>query len=384
MINKNKNSQLLKGRYRKDELLGKGGMAITFRGLDLKENRPIVIKEMRQDLKPKQVLRKRFKREITLQETLDHENVIKVFDYELDTNKPFAILEYAEKGNITTLIKDINMSTKINWSIQVLKGMDYIHSKGYVHRDISPENILLNNQNVIKISDFGLCIPFKRSPSIKLTKLGQIGGKEIYMAPEQYEEFDKVDWRADIYSLGIVFYYMLSDGSLPRYTLDDSCDYAFDLIHTYKWIVDRNGTPPLHNRNLRVPPIFDEIILGKMLQYDKNERYITAQQIINSLKPLTDAPIDEIKLFDSLSEDALKCLKMAMIHGGGYPFIWGNRPGEDDYTTGEVPWELEREGFASVKEEEWLTDEGAVTTLYVKLKPKAIKICKWWLCKFRP
>ncbi len=376
MKSKHKKTQLLKGRYRKGKLLGKGGMAITFLGLDLKENRPIAIKEMRPELRIKQGLRARFKREITLQESLKQENIIKVLDHSLDTNNPFAILEYAEKRSITRFTKNVNMPTRISWILQVLKGIKYIHSRGYVHRDISPENTLLDNQDVIKISDFGLCIPFKRAKGAILTEANQIGGKEAYMAPEQWKRFDKVDWRADIYSLGVVFYYILSNGSLPRYNIDTSCDFAFDMMHAYRWIVDRKRTPPL-GANLRVPPIFDDIIFGKMLRYKINERRISADRILDCLKPLTEAPVDDMKLLDSLSWNALDRLKRTWAEGG-----------RSSFSGGEAwfgPAELVQKGLAFTYEETWWeTEEGDELEVEVRLKPKAMQICNWWLSRFRP
>ncbi len=118
---------LLKGRYRKGKKLGVGGMAITFKGIDTLEKRPVVIKEIKRELLHLPEFKERFKREITIQEGFRHKNIIKVLDRDLDSDRPFAVLEYAEKGDIGKLIKrsSAGIQLKLDWILQILEGETY-------------------------------------------------------------------------------------------------------------------------------------------------------------------------------------------------------------------------------------------------------------------
>lgn len=297
-----------KGTYIRQKLLGRGGMAITYKGLDQENQRDVVIKEIRKELKDNSDIRRRFVREIREQKRLKHTNIVEVLDDSLESEDPFAIIEYCKKGSLKKLVDrgSVDVPTVVKYVAEVLEGLVFIHKKKLVHRDISPENILVNGNNVAKISDFGLCLPLTRETP-KLTKPGETGGKQIYMAPEQWWKFDEVTARADIYSLGVSLYYILSNGRIPHFMIYEPKAYPIDKLHVYALAVDTSATLPISTLNMKVPWLFDDVV-SEMTEKEENKRDVTAAQVREALESLLHLPKGVKKAFRSLSEEELSFL----------------------------------------------------------------------------
>jgi len=208
------------GNYRISKLLGQGGMGQVFLGED-PAGKKVAIKVMSQDLNGNVELKERFKREMKIMSSLDHPNIVKVFDQgELD-NSLFFVMEFVEGETLRSFLKQNILDEEKTFLIikEVLKGLNYAHSKGIIHRDIKPENILFDKSGKVKLTDFGLA---RRALSASnpqqdsaLTAVNAFLGTESYMSPEQKIDPRNVTHKTDIYSLGVVIYEMLTGGKLP-------------------------------------------------------------------------------------------------------------------------------------------------------------------------
>jgi serine/threonine protein kinase len=198
------------------ELLGQGGMGAVYKARQKKLDRLVALKIMPPDSASDPAFAERFAREARALARLNHPSIVGVHDYgEVDGLYHF-IMEYVDGLNLRQLMqgKPIDPALALQIVPQICDALQYAHDENVVHRDIKPENILIDKRGRVKIADFGLAKLVGRAPAFTLTASQQIMGTPHYMAPEQMERPSGVDHRADIYSLGVVFYEMLT-GELP-------------------------------------------------------------------------------------------------------------------------------------------------------------------------
>ncbi len=206
------------------DLIGRGGMGKVYKAQDV-QGQIVAVKLLPQEFSQDKERGDRFEREAEVLSRIKHDNIIALrpirhFDdgnglsYFMDKRDGLAyfVMEYAEGGSLRTRITQngVSPSDAIGIVLQVCKGLQHAHEADVIHRDIKPENILIDRQGQMKIADFGLA---KVLDSVQ-TKTSQVMGTPAYMAPEQERATSKVDRRADIYSLGVVFYELLT-GSRP-------------------------------------------------------------------------------------------------------------------------------------------------------------------------
>lgn len=205
------------GKYRLLNLLGQGGMGQVFRAVN-PEGVQVAVKVMAQDLMESVELVERFRREMAYMSSMNHENIVRVFDQGETTDSIFFVMELVEGDTLRNILRHspLDESQIANVSIQVLKALGYAHSKGIVHRDIKPENIMFDKKGRIKVTDFGLARKSALSSGTQdsLTGVNSYLGTESYMSPEQKINPKSVTHKSDIYSWGVVLYEMLT-GSLP-------------------------------------------------------------------------------------------------------------------------------------------------------------------------
>jgi len=216
--------------YKVIRKVGEGGFGKVYLAYHTPTCRLVALKEM--NIYNKQ-LGARFNREIRILRKVLHNNILCYIDsgQEKKTGKPYLAMEFASKGSLDDLMMKNNGSlapkTVVQYIIQSLKGIEYIHSQGIVHRDIKPENILLQDmymsdsphtgigkREVPKIADFGLAREFSKTGGSNLTGLGKAMGTVLYMPPEQIKDAHSVREPADIYSMGITLYHLLT-GKYP-------------------------------------------------------------------------------------------------------------------------------------------------------------------------
>lgn len=208
----------LQGRYLIKEMIGEGGMAWVYRAYDQTEERPLAIKVMRDKKSESSTVRERFMREARVQSTLDHPHIVKVYDVFQEGDIVGLVQEWCDAGDLHHYLRKQSSLLPLpqirSLFHPLLQAVSHAHANQLIHRDIKPANILLQKQNGVllpKLNDFGLV---KALDLYSLTSTGSIMGTVHYMAPEQFEETKHVDYRADIYSLGVLLYQMCT-GRLP-------------------------------------------------------------------------------------------------------------------------------------------------------------------------
>ena len=205
------------------ELLGQGGMGAVYKARQQMLDRVVALKILPLEISRDPAFAERFTREARALAKLTHPNIVTVFEFGEADGLYYLMMEYVDGVNLRETIRSGSLAPSAALAVisQICDALQYAHEEGIVHRDIKPENVLLDKRGRVKIADFGLAKLLGLSPiEVTLTATHQVMGTLHYMAPEQLERPLEVDHRADIYSLGVVFYELLT-GELPlgRYEL---------------------------------------------------------------------------------------------------------------------------------------------------------------------
>ncbi|MBC8874309.1 MAG: serine/threonine protein kinase [Planctomycetes bacterium] len=199
------------------DLIGHGGMGAVYKARQVRLDRLVALKIIVPDAAAEPGFAERFEREARSLAKLNHPHVVTVHDFGVADGIYYLIMEYVSGTDLRHLIqsKELSPESALAMIPQICDALQFAHDQGIVHRDIKPENILIDLQGNVKIADFGLAKLLERTSDYRtLTGTGQVVGTPHYMAPEQLERPLEVDHRADVYSLGVVFYEMLT-GELP-------------------------------------------------------------------------------------------------------------------------------------------------------------------------
>ncbi|MCC6739931.1 MAG: serine/threonine protein kinase [Planctomycetia bacterium] len=198
-----------------EAVLGQGGMGVVYKARQLGLDRPVALKMMSDRLAGDPEFVKRFEKEAKAMAALSHANIVAVYNYGVDNGRCFIVMEYVDGVNLRQILREKKLTPEEGLRIvpQLCDALEYAHGEGVVHRDIKPENILIDRKGRVKITDFGLAKMVEPGRTDH-TVTGLVMGTPHYMAPEQVESPKAVDHRADIYSMGVVFYELLT-GELP-------------------------------------------------------------------------------------------------------------------------------------------------------------------------
>ena len=199
------------------EVLGRGGMGVVYKARQKHLDRLVAMKLLSPKIAEDPAFAERFAREARAMALLSHPNIVAVYDFGQKDGLFYFLMELVDGLSLRQLLDAGKLSPQEALAIvpQICDALQYAHNKGVVHRDIKPENILMDRAGQVKIADFGLAkLLGQPVKDVSLTGTGQVMGTLHYMAPEQMEQPQKVDHRADIYSLGVVFYQLLT-GELP-------------------------------------------------------------------------------------------------------------------------------------------------------------------------
>lgn len=191
-------------QYELTECLGRGGMGVVYKARQKSLDRPVAIKILAPELVGEERFAERFTREAQILASLNHPNIVTVYDYGETEGLFYIVMEFVDGVNLRDLLRDGNMEPRQALTIvpPICEALQYAHDKGIVHRDIKPENLLLDREGRVKIADFGIAALVGAS--------GEQSGTPPYMAPEQGEASIEVDHRTDIYALGVVLYETLT------------------------------------------------------------------------------------------------------------------------------------------------------------------------------
>jgi eukaryotic-like serine/threonine-protein kinase len=204
--------ELIAGRYELEKLVGSGGMSNVFRAHDRLLERTVALKILHEQYTRDDDYVERFRREARAVAKLAHPNIVTVIDRGEQDGRQFIVFEYVEGPNLKDLTRDgpLEVGEAIQLTLQVARALSFAHERGLVHRDVKPQNVLLNEDSQAKVTDFGIA----RSLDVQgVTQTGTVLGTSDYIAPEQARG-QRVDPKTDIYSLGAVLYELLV-GEVP-------------------------------------------------------------------------------------------------------------------------------------------------------------------------
>ena len=250
------------------ELIGAGGMGAVYKARQPQLDRTVALKLLSSDLASDPSFVERFNREARVLGRLSHPNIVAVFDFGTAGPYCYLIMEYVDGVNLRQAMRSgcFTPSEALALIQEICAALKFAHDEGILHRDIKPENILLDSKGRVKIADFGIAklIGESERNDVTLTLQGSILGSPHYMAPEQLEKPGDVDQRADIYSLGVVFYEMLT-GELP---------------------IGRFAAP---SAKMAMDTRIDEIVM-RTLEKEREARFQTAEEVRTSVGSIVQNP----------------------------------------------------------------------------------------------
>jgi tetratricopeptide (TPR) repeat protein/TolB-like protein/predicted Ser/Thr protein kinase len=262
---------LLAERYEILELLGQGGMGAVYKARDTELGRLVALKLIRADLASNPEILRRFKQELILAREVTHRNVIRIFDLGQAKGFKFITMEFVEGRDLRAVLRErgkLPPEETVRIIAQVCRALESAHAAGVVHRDLKPQNIMLDAKDRVYVMDFGIAHSLE-SPG--MTQTGALMGTPEYMSPEQAKGI-KVDARSDLFALGIIFYEMLT--GISPYKADTA------LATLLKRTQER--PPPLAEVDPTIPKAISDVVM-KCLEIDRDHRYSTAREILEDL-----------------------------------------------------------------------------------------------------
>ncbi len=264
------------GKYRIVEEIGRGGMGIVYKAEDIKLERTVALKFLPQQWTSDPDARERFVQEARAASALDHPNICNIHEIEeTEDGRMYIAMAYYEGESLRDKIKrgPLKKEEALDIFVQAVQGMAKAHQKGIIHRDLKPANILVTEEGVAKVVDFGLA---KLAGQVRLTREGTTIGTVAYMAPEQ-ARCEAVDRRTDIWSLGVVLYEMLS-GRLPF-----EGEHEQSLIHS----ILHHELEPIARIRKDIPKELDQV-LAKALEKRAADRYQDMEEFYGDLQAVAD------------------------------------------------------------------------------------------------
>ena len=268
--------KMLDNRYEVLEVIGTGGMAVVFKAKCHRLNRLVAIKMLKKDLSEDAEFRRRFHDESQAVAMLSHPNIMAVYDVSRGGDMDYIVMELIDG---ITLKQYMERRGRLNWPealhfiTQIMKGLSHAHSRGIIHRDIKPQNMMVLRDGTVKVTDFGIaCLSNGSNPS------NEAIGSVHYISPEQAKG-DYTDNRSDIYSAGVVLYEMLTS----RLPFEGSDPVSVAIQHF--------SAVPLNPRELNpdIPEALEQICM-KAMAPDRNKRYSTADEMLQDLEAFRKDP----------------------------------------------------------------------------------------------
>lgn len=280
------------------ERIGRGGMATVYRAHQPSVNRSVALKIITLDssLGEDNEFRRRFEQEANVIASLEHIHILPIYDYGIINNEvAYLAMRLLRGGSLTDLLRagPLNLDRAGDVFTQVARGLAYAHSKGVIHRDLKPSNILLDDTGNAYLTDFGLAKLIENS--LELTKSGNIVGTPVYMSPEQLRG-ESVDYRCDIYSLGVILYHMLVGH--PPFESSDT-----NMVSVIYQHLEKNPTPPSElNPDI---PLAVELVVMTALQKNPQDRYISADAMADALNTALGRRLTSTASYPAVQPDSI-------------------------------------------------------------------------------
>ncbi len=262
----------LDGRYEVTQLIGVGGMANVYRGVDIMENRTVAVKILKSEYNENEEFVKAFRNESKAIAVLSHPNIVKIYDVGYENNMQYIVMEYIDGITLKEFIEQqglLKWRDCVHFTIQILRALQLAHDRGIVHRDIKPQNVMLLSDGSIKVMDFGIA-RFSRTESVQRDE--KTMGSVHYVSPEQASG-SRTDERSDIYSVGVMMYEMLTG----RKPFDGETAVEVALMH----MNDKPKMPTEYVTGLYSG--LEEIILHAM-EKEPKKRYQSASSMIRDIE----------------------------------------------------------------------------------------------------
>ena len=326
--------QKINDRYEIIRSIGEGGMANVYLGYDTILDRNVAIKVLRGDLSNDEKFVRRFQREALSASSLAHPNIVEMYDVGEDNGLYYIVMEYIEGKTLKQLLKKrgtLTLSEAIDIMLQLTDGMAHAHDSYIIHRDLKPQNIMIKDDGQIKITDFGIAMALN---STQLTQTNSVMGSVHYLPPEQASG-KGCTIKSDIYSMGIIFYELLS-GSLP-FRGDNAVEIA--LKHM------RDPLPSLREDNPAIPQSIENIIRKATAKNPKN-RYEDARSMHEDLLTALDddrmdEPVYQYKYPEHETDNTKRIKKLENIED--------KKESAEEDKTGEVAKKIDEEDLEDKK-----------------------------------
>ncbi len=283
----------LDSRYKIEKCLGTGGMSVVFKATDLRDGSAVAIKMLRDDVADDKESLNIFMNESKVVSMLSHPNIVSIRAVSFKTEKKYLVMEYIDGISLRTYMDKrgaLDFDEFISFSEQILAALEHAHSRGVVHRDIKPQNILVLKDRFIKVTDFGIAkVPEKsKGKTISDNAIGTV----YYISPEQAAG-KSTDSRSDLYSFGVLMYEMAT-GKLP---FDDERPISILMMQIH----DRPLPPRKINR--QIPRGLERLILT-LMEKDPRRRYQTAKDVFIQIRRLGDNPLAAVPSPKQMMADA--------------------------------------------------------------------------------
>lgn len=269
--------KLLDDRYEIQEVIGSGGMAVVYKALCHRLNRPVAIKILKDDLSRDEEFRRRFHGESQAVAMMSHPNIVSVYDVSHTEGVDYIVMELIDGISLRQYMQQkgaLNWRETLHFATQICKALEHAHGRGIIHRDIKPHNIMILKDGSVKVADFGIA----HVGTAQTTLTGEALGSVHYISPEQAKG-GKMDFRADLYSLGVVMYEMLT--GRPPFDGDTPVSVAIQHFNA-------KATPP-RALNPTIPEGLEQITLRAM-EADISLRYPSASQMLQDMESFRQNP----------------------------------------------------------------------------------------------
>jgi len=283
----------IEGRYQIRELIGIGGMANVYKATDVTDGKTVAVKILREEFYGNEEFLRRFKNESKAIAVLSHPNIIRIYDVCFSNRMQVIVEEYVDGITLKEYMEQqgtLSWKEAVHFTVQILQALSHAHERGIVHRDIKPQNVMLLRDGTIKITDFGIA-RFARSESRTITD--RAIGSVHYISPEQAKG-DSVDHRADLYSVGVMLYEMLT-GTVP-FDAENPVSVALKQIELQ--------APSPRSIRPEIPEALEEITMHAM-QKDPGDRYQSAQEMLRDIAVFKRDPSVRFE-YEYLTDSALE------------------------------------------------------------------------------
>ncbi len=265
-------------RYKLVDFIGQGGMSLVYRAVDIRTGHSVAIKILKSEYNSDKEFLERFQREAQAASLMSHHNIVNLLDLGVEGDFRYLVLEYVSGSTLKEIIQkrgQLSHTTAIQITVRILSALQHAHENGIIHRDIKPQNVLVNADGHIKVADFGIA---RMTNAFTISKGDTVVGSVHYSSPEQASG-NVVEAPSDIYSTGIVLYEMLT-GRVP-FLGDTPVSVAMQHINA--------APPPVTDFNPNVPPAVVAVVM-RALEKSPKKRYQNAREMADALLKAKEEP----------------------------------------------------------------------------------------------